>query len=139
MDYKEWTDGVTGRRGGKSHALDSKMYAFAESDRKLHHPILFECNSFRITNAIFNPPATIVYWEDGTKTVVKAIDEKFDPEKGLAMAFTKKALGNQGNYYNQLKKWIPSKNEDNQLCAKQWHNESDNILGHAVLENRQKL
>lgn len=56
---------------------------------------------------IFNDPATIVFWHDGTKTVVKAIDEPFDPEKGLAMAFAKKYLGNKGNYYNTFKKWLP--------------------------------
>lgn len=62
----------------------------------------------RIANVIFNDPATIVFWVDGTKTVVKAQDgEKFDPEKGLAMAISKKALGNEGNYYNQFEKWLP--------------------------------
>ena len=55
---------------------------------------------------IFNKPATIVLWKDGTKTVVKAQnDEPFDPEKGLAMAIAKKALGNEGNYFNHIKKW----------------------------------
>ena len=67
----------------------------------------------RVKDVIFNDPATIVFWEDGTKTVVKAVNEDFDPEKGLAMAFTKKALGNQGNYFKQLKKWIPTKEEEN--------------------------
>ena len=41
-----------------------------------------------IRNVIFNDPATIVIWADGTKTVVKADREPFDPEKGLAMALT---------------------------------------------------
>lgn len=58
-----------------------------------------------IKKVIFNDPATIVLWEDGTKTVVKAIKEAFDPEKGLAMAIAKKALGNEGNYFNTIKKW----------------------------------
>lgn len=60
----------------------------------------------KIDKVIFNDPATIVMWADGTKTVVKAVDEGFDPEKGLAMAITKKALGNEGNYYNTIKKYI---------------------------------
>lgn len=59
-----------------------------------------------IKNVIFNPPATIVFWQDGTKTVVKATNEIYDPEKGLAMAIAKRALGNQGNYYNVIKKWV---------------------------------
>lgn len=61
-----------------------------------------------IKNVIFNDPATIVFWVDGTKTVVKAQDgDIFDPEKGLTMAITKKALGNKANYCNELKKWLP--------------------------------
>lgn len=60
-----------------------------------------------IKNVIFNDPATIVFWGDGTKTVVKCgEDDIFDPEKGLAMAISKKFLGNQGNYYNEIKKWV---------------------------------
>ena len=65
----------------------------------------------KIKNVIFDDPATIVFWEDGTKTVVKAQDEEFDPEKGLAMAISKKALGNQGNYCNEFKKWVPEEAE----------------------------
>lgn len=60
-----------------------------------------------IKNVIFNDPATIVYWKDGTKTVVKTQGgEPFDPEKGLAMAICKKAYGNEGNYFNHIKKWV---------------------------------
>lgn len=59
-----------------------------------------------IKNVIFNDPATIVFWADGTKTVVQAQNgDVFDPEKGLAMAISKKALGNKGNYCNDIKKW----------------------------------
>ena len=61
-----------------------------------------------ITKVIFNDPATIVFWSDGTKTVVKRIfEDTFDKEKGLAMAISKKAMGNKGNYYEVFKKWIP--------------------------------
>ena len=68
-----------------------------------------------IKKVIFNNPATIVLWSDGSKTVVKAHDEPFDPEKGLAMAISKKFLGNKGNYYNEFKKWLPEEEEDNDL------------------------
>ena len=62
-----------------------------------------------IEKVIFNNPATIVFWNDGSKTVVKCSeDECFDEEKGLAMAISKKALGNQGNYYNTFEKWLPA-------------------------------
>lgn len=59
-----------------------------------------------IKDVIFNPPATIVFWKDGTKTVVKADGEEFDAEKGLAMAFSKKFLGNKYDYYNTFKHWL---------------------------------
>ena len=67
-----------------------------------------------IKNVIFNDPATIVFWEDGTKTVVKCQDgDEFDPEKGLAMAIVKKAYGNKGSYCNKLKKWLPKEERVN--------------------------
>ena len=67
-----------------------------------------------IKNVIFNDPATIVFWNDGTKTVVKTQNgEVFDPEKGLAMAICKKMIGkNTGRYYETFKKWLPNANKD---------------------------
>ena len=60
----------------------------------------------KIKKVIFNPPATVVLWADGTKTVVKAQNnEAFDSEKGLAMAVVKKFYGNKGSYFNEIKKW----------------------------------
>jgi len=63
-------------------------------------------NWMGIEDVIFNDPATIIIWADGTKTVVKAENEKFDPEKGLAMAISKKVLGNKHNYYEVFKKYV---------------------------------
>ena len=61
-----------------------------------------------LKNVIYNDPATIAFWSDGTKTVVKAQPgDIFDPEKGLAMVIAKKACGNKGNYYNGFKDWLP--------------------------------
>ena len=75
----------------------------------------------KIKDVIYNDPATIVFWEDGTKTVVKCKNEKFDPEKGLAMAFSKKMLGNKGNYYNIFKKWLPDEKPNTTVpIVKKW-------------------
>ena len=66
-----------------------------------------------IKDVIFNNPATIILWNDGTKTVVKCGEgEVYDPEKGMAMAIAKKLLGNQGNYYDTFKKYLPVKDEE---------------------------
>lgn len=62
---------------------------------------------FMIEKVIFNDPATIVYWADGNKTVVKCQNgETFDPEKGLAMAISKRALGDCHEYYEAFKKHV---------------------------------
>lgn len=58
-----------------------------------------------IVKVIFNNPATIVMWSDGSKTVVKCCDgDIFDPEKGLAMAVMKKVYGD--DFHRTIKKWI---------------------------------
>lgn len=59
-----------------------------------------------IKDVKFEDPATIVFWGDGTKTVVRAQGEEYDPEKGLAMAISRKALGNEYGYYNTFKHWL---------------------------------
>lgn len=49
----------------------------------------------------YNGPATIVFWEDNTKTVVKVQpgEEYYDPDKAFAMAVCKKLFGNKFNRY----------------------------------------
>ena len=65
-----------------------------------------------IRRVIFNNPATIVFWADGDKTVVKCQNgEPYDPEKGLAMAISKKALGNGNKWYNEFKKQLKNYEE----------------------------
>lgn len=57
-----------------------------------------------IKKVIFADPATIIYWDDDTKTVVKCGElDEYDPEKGIAMCMLKKMLGNEGNYNNLIR------------------------------------
>jgi len=64
-------------------------------------------NPSTIKNVIFNDPATIVLWTDGTKTIVKCQKgDMFNKETGLAMAIIKKCMGNKGNYNDVFEKWI---------------------------------
>lgn len=49
-----------------------------------------------IKKVIYNDPATIIFWSDGTKTVVKCMEgENYDPEKGFMAAVTKKVFGDK--------------------------------------------
>ena len=84
---------------------DNNMERARTDYSKLSSKYRSKSTCLKIKNVIFNPPATIVFWDDGTKTVVKCQNEIFDPEKGLAMAFMKNALGNNSNYFNTVKKW----------------------------------
>ena len=67
---------------------------------------LVEEEMIMIKKVGFYNPVTVVFWEDGTKTVVKAEGEAYDKEKGLAMAIAKKYFGNTGSYWNVFKKWV---------------------------------
>lgn len=75
---------------------------------------IYSRRKHEITKVIFNGPATVVYWGDGTKTVVKCSkDDEFDPEKGLAMAIAKKFFGNENGYSKNIKKWTDKYEEAN--------------------------
>ena len=64
-----------------------------------------------INKVIFNDPATIVFWKDGTKTIVKRQEgAEFDPEKGLAMAICRHYLCDicgLERYDGVFKKYMP--------------------------------
>ena len=59
--------------------------------------VLQECTvrpTFVIDKVLFNPPATIVFWLDGTKTVVKCKEgEEFSEWAGIALCLAKKLYG----------------------------------------------
>ena len=95
----------------KADMVFDKVFLSEDCDGKVHLNVVREntvTNKVYILKVKFNNPATIVYWSDGERTVVKCGENDiFDPEKGLAMAIAKKSLGNNGRYYNEIKKWLP--------------------------------
>lgn len=61
----------------------------------------------KIQKVIFNNPATIILWTDGTKTVVKCQPgDIYDKEKGFVMAYLKKLLGNDNTFNKEINKWV---------------------------------
>lgn len=55
---------------------------------------MFGVSKFEYKKIIFSGPCTIVLWKDGTKTMARTNEEEtFDPEKGVAVCFMKRALG----------------------------------------------
>jgi len=52
---------------------------------------------------IYNPPATIVYWNDGTKTIVRCgPNDKFNEESGFAAALLRKVYGDRQKFQKML-------------------------------------
>lgn len=104
FDATKFDDDVIIRMRVRNYSVDfdGEVYVEGRLIKEFETP-----PSFGIKKVIFNNPATIVLWDDGTKTVVKCSEnDRFDPEKGLAMAISEKALGGYGpfkkliqNYY----------------------------------------
>lgn len=75
--------------------------------------VKFGMCSVSIRKVIFNDPATVVLWSDGTKTVVKCgPEDTFDMEKGLAMAIVKKMAGNDNRFHKVFKQYTKKKKKD---------------------------
>ena len=60
-----------------------------------------------IKQVIYNDPATIVFWSDGTKTTAKAVEgTEYDPCDGLIYCIVKK-LGNGFSLKQLFNDWLP--------------------------------
>lgn len=60
-----------------------------------------------IKKIIFSKPVTTIIWSNNTKTQIRCQKgDRWDPEKALAMAICKKALGNTPYFNNYFKKWL---------------------------------
>lgn len=92
-----------------SEEILKKVAIYCDNDVRTTEAIsTIGINFPKIERVMFNGPATIVFWQDDTKTVVKCREgDTFDPEKGIAMAIAKKVLGNEDGYYEGIKKWLP--------------------------------
>lgn len=106
-----------------------KPFAFA-LDRTMHAPtndqwikmvntVLGKCNEkekemtprmtiMNIEKVVFNGPATIIFWKDKTKTVVKCMEgDAYDPEKAVLLACLEHTMGGKG----PAKKWLKKMTE----------------------------
>jgi len=74
-----------------------------------------------VDRVVHNPPATIVFWKDKTKTVVKQQDgDAYDPEKGFMAACTKKLFGNDNQFNYEIKWYVPKqKSAEPKLVAEE--------------------
>lgn len=107
--YETWKYKGKNEKGEAVYERDGKMMTF-KYDLTNGLQIYSELAMPVISKVIFNPPATIVMWDDGTKTVVKAKtsgkkkdQDKFSEEIGLAMAIAKKYYGSRSAFQREVK------------------------------------
>ena len=119
--YRDWGDVTYQENPLKKYRINIPV------SKSVYDIIMDAATSYDVTNkitqktesvpvpvrAIINRPATILFWPDGTKTVVKCQDgDRFDPEKGVAMAMLKKYLGGTGRYNDVLRNLVGDKSAE---------------------------
>jgi len=73
---------------------DVKLKLRMKKDSEMYKPV----------KVIFNPPYTICYFADGTKTIAKCMEEDwFIEEIGVMACITKKVLGSRGSFRRLVK------------------------------------
>ena len=88
--------------------------------RKAHIKKMIELNNeIKIDRVIFSGPATIVFWRDGVKTVVKCTEgDKMDYEVGIAMCTLKKILGDSYIHYKKHVKELVHETKEAEMKKK---------------------
>lgn len=95
----------------KGMAIDYSRQSTEQA--KKNDIVKFGMCSVSIRKVIFNDPATVVLWSDGTKTVVKCgPEDTYDMEKGLAMAIVKKMAGNDNRFHKVFKQYTKKKKKE---------------------------
>ena len=94
-DFQRWIDGIFGAPANTVSTKNTWTYPKPET----------KADPFEIHSILSNrrKNAFTVVWADGTTTVVHCQPgDEWDDEKALAMCFTKKALGNKGNFNDKF-------------------------------------
>lgn len=112
MIYSVYYDNINGRReyiNGVQVYPDSgtKNEKEIRWEKPVEKPLPIKipkyCKLPEIDKVIFNDPATIVFWADGTKTIAKCTDEEYDKEKGMMVCMLKKCYGPE--FFEVVKDW----------------------------------
>ena len=83
----------------KQSRIDNSFGSYYEDDNG---------NVTYIKEVIYNDPAVVVIWNDGTKTVSKCdYGDNFNPEFGLILCVLKKVIGNE-QVAKLLMNWVPN-------------------------------
>lgn len=106
------------------HSIDAMAYAMSDIDNT--NRLWKKLNTKLPKKYIINSGATILFWEDGTKTIVKrAEDDSFDPVKGFLWAYFQKHSGLSKTKANEYLRNIDQEQTINIIVDKVVGNISD--------------
>ena len=120
-DFQRWIDGIFNSASivGLDSCHSKPIKIVFEGEKANETKSECNCHSckdtpdpFAIRSVLSNrrKNAFTVVWEDGTTTVVHCQSgDEWDDEKALAMCFTKKALGNKGNFNDKFNDALDNK------------------------------
>ena len=103
--FKRWEESLR-MPNSFSSSYDAMLAVIsAPTDQKL---TIMPTETFEVSRIIRNGPATIVFWKDGTKTVVKKAELSYDdPYAAFCAALAKKLYGTN----SRIKKILEKKTE----------------------------
>lgn len=130
---------VTIERGNGKTKLAQEVYNKIMNTNMLGGLGWYDWLSNNIQRVIFNKPYTIVIFKDKTKSVVKASNEEYDPEKGFVMALLKRILSPESSkYYKLVKKYCDdaSQTEENVKRIKKMNEEYEQDKGFGSILDR---
>lgn len=129
----EVISGKWGNGNDRKTALTRAGYDYNAIQNRVNELITND-NRKGIIDVIYNPPATIVKWQDGTKTVVKCNEgDEYDWEKGLALCVMKKVYGNTGRYNDIFKKYAPKPKEKDTMTMEEYFGELRKAIADALM------
>jgi len=102
-------------------AIGNDEEYFAFEDQLTIKPTNYGIARNDIDKVIFNDPATIIIWKDGTKTVVKtAPGETYNKWAGMALCISKKLYGDR--FHRIFKEYCGEEEEKSSFSSwKEWH------------------
>lgn len=103
MTLTEFNEFIKEANNKEEKNMGPKDTTFAEFCRRIYWGTITPVKPVKPTKILVQGTATIIWWSDGTKTVVKCQKgDKMDPEKGIAMCVMKKFMGTNETHSNYL-------------------------------------
>lgn len=103
-EQEEKAKNTTKKCSAPCNACDKESMAETQQPKQVKTP---KVEHVYIENVLFNQPATIVFWSDGTKTVSLCHEkDNYSKATGLTLCICKKLIGNQV-FHDIIEQWCP--------------------------------